>query len=343
MINIPYNFNGAVNYQPYSEIVNRIQTFPNHQNIGKDSSGFYDMYMVTMGNPDKPVMMITASVHGVEWQTTQYVLGAMEQLRDNTYPDSNLRKQLLDNFQLVFMPVLNPWGLDNVPDIYAQFDITHYRNSNNVDINRDFDDLTQQETINVANQMDNFKPFAHIDCHMFQPEYGLANGRDLIVGIENSSLYHLRNDLVNTMRDFTGRQVESWSVTSSQGKVRDYTTNLNNPDTPYTFSVLAELERPANVGSNFVQKISDSNIHSYGNAYLYSFFTIAMDYYFGTNSYGGMVNRIETPTKVVEVERDNEGIAISVRETFNDSGKVIKSTINRDYYGTVESIDKEVV
>lgn len=343
MINIPYNFSGTVDYQPYSTIVNRIKRFTNYENIGKDSSGLYDMYKVTMGDPTKPAIMITASVHGVEWQTAHYVIGAMEQLRDNTYPNEQLRNRLLDNFHLVFLPVLNPWGLDTLPDIYAQFDNAHYNNSNNVDINRDFDNRSQQETKNVIEQMDKYKPFAHIDCHMFQPEYGLANGRDIIVGIENNSLYWLRDDIIHSMGNYTGRAIQGWDKTTSVGKVRDYTTKLKNPHTPHTIAVLAELERPANVNGAFVQKISNNEIYDYGNAFLYSFFTLAIDYYYSNNLEYGLVNKVVTPTKTIEVVRDIEGVATSVTETYHNTNVTVKSTINRNYYGAVESIDKEKI
>src|SRR5699024_6448187 len=105
MIDIPYDFIGTVEYQRYSDVIERIGQFDDYYTIGKDQSGEFDMYMIRLGKRDKPTLLITAGIHGTEWQGTQYSLSFMEQIRDNTFPDTNFRDFLLGSFQIVYILV----------------------------------------------------------------------------------------------------------------------------------------------------------------------------------------------------------------------------------------------
>lgn len=66
MIRIPYDFSGNLNLPSYSQMVQRIMQFNNVSNIGKDESGNYDMYIIEMGNLNKPTILVISSMHGTE-------------------------------------------------------------------------------------------------------------------------------------------------------------------------------------------------------------------------------------------------------------------------------------
>src|SRR5699024_3209768 len=167
-MNIPYSFNGSVEYIKYADIEKIIKTFNNYSEIGKDESGIHTMYKIEIGDHNNPPILITAGVHGNEWQSVDYSLQAMKMSDNGTYPDNSLMNRLKKNFYIVYLPCLNPWGLNVLTDIYGQFTPESYTNSKGVDINRDFVSLAQQETKNVVNVMKEVKLFTHVDCHLFQ-------------------------------------------------------------------------------------------------------------------------------------------------------------------------------
>lgn len=269
---------GKVVYQPYDAIEDRIKAFSNVETIGKDASGAYDMYVITLGNKEKPSILITAAAHGVEWQSAQYSLAFFEKLERNTYPDQAFRNHLLKNYQLIYIPVVNPHGVDKIDDIQAPTDLRFYKNANDVDVNRDFTDQSQQETKNVVNIMKTYKPFAHLDCHLYQPTYDTKS--NMIIGNEHEYTKAQQNQLADKMETCTNQSVTKWTPRPNRDKmVRGYTGRQGNSHTPITLSLLAELVRPAVINGELVQRLTDENIYNYGNAFLHYFFEIADEYY----------------------------------------------------------------
>src|SRR5690625_5415126 len=163
MIKIPFDLHGKVEFQNYDEITSRIKKFDRYSDLGKDQSGMYSMYLIELGTPSKPSILITASQHGTEWQSTQYSLSFMEMLRDNTFPDKSFRDRLLNDYHILFIPVVNPWGLEETYD-HA---ITRGRNnSTNTNLNRDFDECTHQKNINIKNIMNRTAHTASFALHL---------------------------------------------------------------------------------------------------------------------------------------------------------------------------------
>src|SRR5699024_9234893 len=105
----------------YDEIKDKIKnTFKNYRIIGKDHSGNYDLFLVELGNITKPKIMIVASMHGTEWQGTQYSMSILDMLENDNYPDKEFRDTLMENYHILYIPVVNPWGWDHITSPLAE-------------------------------------------------------------------------------------------------------------------------------------------------------------------------------------------------------------------------------
>lgn len=332
------NITGSLEYQDYDTIINRIEQFSNYEIIGKDESSMYDMYKIELGNRSKPKIMILSSLHGTEWQGTQYTLSFMEMLRDDVYPDKTFRDNLLNDFHIIYIPVGNPWGLSNTHITSRE---GGRNNSADINLNRDFYQFTQQETINIKNVMDSFKPFAFLDTHLI-----IARDSSLIVGNGQVETYDIRNTFGSVWNDYTGENVTLWSAVSfgSGGLARGYMGSRENPYTEHTLSYITEIGREAD---NTPSVNTNEDIYNYGMASLYIFFKTSIEYY---NSENNIIDdpdvenvyKIVAPNKTVYIYRGNEGITNSIIEEFIN-GDVVETIINRDVEGKVTSFVKSLL
>ncbi len=283
MIDIPFNFRGSVAYQSYSDLEERLKKFDKLYTIGKDESGEYDMYLIELGTRGKPTLFLTSSMHGTEWHSTQYGMKFMEDLRDNTFADTNFRDFLLNNFCIAFIPVINPWGYDRITpeNEYAQFNNLARYTSNGTELNGDFYSITQQETKNVVAQIDKYKPFAYVDMHMFQPEYNVSYERRLILANGQRETDYVRDEWRASIENYLGEQITIWTNTLSptSGLARAYAARTVNPHTPHTLAYITELVRPADVRGERIEPLTKAEIFQYGTAQLYLFFKTSIDYY----------------------------------------------------------------
>src|SRR5690554_46489 len=280
MIEIPYNFEGTIRYQRYHEIVDRVRKFDQHFVIGKDESGTYDMYAIELGSRSNPTLFIGASMHGTEYATTQYSIAFMEMLRDNTFPDKTFREELLKNYHILYVPVINPWGLDRVDDIYRQFNNEARYNSTHTELNNDFYNVTQQETKNIVALLQEHRPFAAIDLHMFQPAYDVAYGRNLIWAGLHPETHYVRDRIVESIEAYAGQEVTVWTnvPTPESGLLRTFVGYQSNPYTPFTLSYISEIVRPARINGQLEHPLSFEEIYKYGVANLYLFCRTSIDY-----------------------------------------------------------------
>jgi len=109
--------------------------------IGKDHSGQYDMYgYVYTPENYKITMFITGGMHGNE-ETAYFSLAKIMQLIADATPADTLLYTLRQQVRFVVVPMINVWSISQ--PIHTR------KNSSNVDLNRDFGDLSQQESQNV--------------------------------------------------------------------------------------------------------------------------------------------------------------------------------------------------
>ncbi|SER58733.1 M14 family zinc carboxypeptidase [Salipaludibacillus aurantiacus] len=279
-----YELEGSLAYEPYSEVEARLSRFKDVSVIGEDSSGKYNMYLVEMGNKTKPVIFLSASLHGTEWQAAQYTLRFMEQLRDDTFPDKEFRDKLLTDFHIAYLPVGNPWGYDEA-EPYSE--LKGRKNANGVDVNRDFHDFSQVESQNIQKAVEKLKPFAYLDCHLMAAREDEGQSQpDLVVGNMHDSNLHVRDFIADSLSSYTSQSVGTWDSSTNEarkGLSRRYMSATENPYTPETLSIISEMYRPVDFGDGVVQILSDEEIMKAGMATVYFFFKAASDYFYTHN------------------------------------------------------------
>ncbi|WP_353048204.1 M14 family zinc carboxypeptidase [Oceanobacillus sp. ISL-74] len=257
-----------------------MKEFDSYSIIGRDASENYNLYKITLGNSDKPCIFLTASMHGNEWHSTQYALAFFENLRDNTYPDKELRNILLDNFYLVLIPVVNPYGLViSRGNEYARYNNPARHNANDVNINRDFHTASQPETQAVIKQLLLDKPFAYLDLHLFQPVYAQSLGNNLIIGNGQAETNEVRNDFINRLEESVKQVITPWNEPSINGLSRYFVANQSNDYTPYTLSYISEIVRPAYINDDLIEPLNKSQIFDCGIATIHYFLITSIEYF----------------------------------------------------------------
>lgn len=115
-----------------SRLQNRFPEIVHLESIGKSAEGREIFSVIISDFPsqdleDEPGIRITSGIHGNEKIAPAFVLQFMEYLASSYKSDSEVKKIIDDNY-IAFLPVLNPDGYEK----------DTRKNSNNVDLNRDF-------------------------------------------------------------------------------------------------------------------------------------------------------------------------------------------------------------
>lgn len=124
----------------YEPVRQRHPDYITREVIGKDETGTYDMYGYVYAPENYEATIFLASgVHGDE-KTTFFALAKVMQMIADAEPEDNLLFTLRHKVRFVVIPIVNVWSVST-----AQV----RTNSTGMDLNRDFKELTQQESKNV--------------------------------------------------------------------------------------------------------------------------------------------------------------------------------------------------
>lgn len=117
--------------------------------IGKDQSGQYDMYgYIYAPEHYETTIFLTGGMHADEESAYFALAKMMQMIADATSEDQQLYT-LRHKVRFVVVPIINVWG---VSQSHTGKGIAHSqirKNSTGTDLNRDFGELTQQESKNV--------------------------------------------------------------------------------------------------------------------------------------------------------------------------------------------------
>lgn len=336
---------GSMTYQNWATITTRIQAFntpqTSYESIGKDASGLYDIYAIYFGTKGKPVIMLNGSMHGTEWYGTQYILALMEMFKDNTFPDTAFRDYLYNNFYIVCIPSINPYGLDHTTDIYLQFNNEARYNANFAELNEDMHvgGFTQQESKVFKQMVEKYTPFAYVDCHMFQGNYDVAYGNNLIIGHGHDEVEHLRDAIADSWEQYTGMTVTRWNKVNSDesGLARAFVARTPNPWTPYTLAYITELCRPSDVDGVRIAPLTDDQILQFGVASLYFFLKSSTQYFYETSKGKLHDFKLDDGTGRTVIN------SIGQQKPINITGSKVKWIGNQSVTGTkIEKIINEI-
>lgn len=124
----------------YEPVRNRHPEYITREIIGKDQSGTYDMYAYVYTPENYEItMFLNGGTHGDE-QTAYFALAKVMELIADAQPEDTLLYTMRHKVRFVVVPILNVWSASK----------THVRtNSTGQDLNRDFENLTQQESKNL--------------------------------------------------------------------------------------------------------------------------------------------------------------------------------------------------
>lgn len=176
-------------YEPYRA---KYPDYISRTHLGKDQTGEYDMYgYVYTPKTYKTTFFLTGGVHPNE-EAGYYSLAKLMQLICDATEETDPFYVLRQNVRFVVIPVVNVWG---VSQDHSMEDKEHRkrirRNSEDVDLNRDFGDVTQQETKNV---LEFFRQYAA------SAEFAMDFHNS---GLENCSLwYNFINSTVNSQVNY---------------------------------------------------------------------------------------------------------------------------------------------
>ncbi len=180
--------------------------------IGKDESGEHTMYCYEYTPENYEItMFLTSGVHGCEG-VGYYAISKIMQLIADATPEDKMLYTLRQQVRFVVIPLVNMWGMSH----------EHIRpNCAGHDLNRDFENLTQQETRNVMACFEKYVKDVSIamDFHTsYDPNvevwFNFINFTDNAVANYKTTnhLYHRYCDL--------GYTVEKTDMTRLPGKYR---------------------------------------------------------------------------------------------------------------------------
>ena len=202
-------------YTLLNALVDNNSDYITRENVGKDESGLYDTFQLTLKTPQvelagldrtKPKILVAAGLHGGEITSVISLYYLIKDLCEN-WKNNDALEYLRHNIELVVIPCVNPWGFQN----------NSYTNFNGVNINRNFEayhrvgeegtsqyggtePFSEIETRYVKNMIDNnTDAIAFIDYHTMGGQgsgyelvwHSLTGGERRLDALDLAACYHV--------------------------------------------------------------------------------------------------------------------------------------------------------
>lgn len=221
-------------HQTYDDFVGRYQAMKNVElhDLGESEDPSKNLYGIQFGDTEnKPCIFLVGSIHGTEWESAYWTLFFIEMITDPSKAPPTERKYfnyLRNKYSFYAIPITNPWGFENM----------ERHNYNGVDANRDFNDLTQKETVIITDKFKELKPVLAIDNHSASIDYHSF-------GTNNSPCERLFFEFRKSLRlSLADNTVDFYPAggfeTSRPGTGREWFSNQESSRGLNTLSVLLE-------------------------------------------------------------------------------------------------------
>lgn len=201
--------------------------------LGVSSDETKNLYGMKLGDFRKPTIFVLSSVHGNEWQAAYISQEFRKYLIDPPSEFKHIFRELTDVFSFYMIPVGNPHGFQAQKDYDAPLDGTMNwvgrTNKNNVDINRDYNNLSQPETNIIVNKIKELKPVSIIDSH------GIGGVR--YIGVTRNDYDLLTEEIMKSIKFSIGGNIV-WYDSPNPGTIRDWATHLKSK---YGYDALTHL------------------------------------------------------------------------------------------------------
>lgn len=150
--------------------------------LGASSDPTKNMFSIDYRQIDKPTIMLTACIHGSEWESTYWTLQFLDYIIDPEIAPLDTQKYfnlLKENYGFFVLPVINPSG----------FEHSRRAGVDSVDYNREFENDSYAEVRSVKESISAVKPLVNIDNHTSGLAYDAVGyggyGNDIRVMMEN--------------------------------------------------------------------------------------------------------------------------------------------------------------
>jgi hypothetical protein len=217
-------------YLPLSRIELFLQSYSKKmdlQILGKSVEG-RPIYKLKLGH-GKIKILIWSQMHGNESTTTKGLLDFLNALQSST----EIAKTILEKYTLVVVPMLNPDGAERYSRV----------NANEVDLNRDFQNLSQPESKVLMQLYKEFEPDYCFNLHDQRTIFGAgASGKTATISFlapsfNDSSEYNEARllsvsiiiKMANALKEFIPGQIGRFDDTFNINCAGDTFQHLNTP------------------------------------------------------------------------------------------------------------------
>lgn len=228
----------AALYQMYDELIEQSNGYITKRVLGKDASGLYDLWRISLRNSTSPApckVIIVAQVHGMgniasdDYDASFNVFYLTKFLTEKM---NDTATYIRENVDFEIIPIGNPWGMDN----------GSYGNYNNIQLAINYDVNFKPNVNTAGGASTGATPFSepesqyirdmlheNMDADLFidQHSYGRANGYKVTYQSSDCNNNNLWYGLVKIMED-TAKRI--------QGVQNKFIIPTNN-DIPGGFSV----------------------------------------------------------------------------------------------------------
>lgn len=249
------------------------------EELGLSQDGGFMLYGYRNDNKNsgRPVFWLDSNMHGSEWWTCYYCLDFIEAVWGNKHHDKQVSQLIRNNFNLYYIPSMNPWGYENVK----------YYQSRGVNLNRNFDSRwelyggnaqwegnnykgaapeSESETRHTVKKFNEIKPYIAINCHTTT---GSGNGLDMN---RRYKKYHLLTKDMQESFKITVPDAGTleWNAQFSPSAQAWYGLQKSKENTDVIASILEHQSDTDkyNVGLTFLFIIALSTINYKNNGYL---------------------------------------------------------------------------
>ena len=242
---LSYGNFGDAKYSNYEDLENRIKSYSEgYEVLGRDASDTYDIYGISVGNPNGKPILIHSGIHGNEWQGVSANLKFMELLASGALPDDNFLNDLLSDYYIYSIPCANPWG-------YAQTEVDNEwpngldstiarRNANGKNCNRDWGlEPAEPEQEIIKSKFKELSPVGFLNIHLKPITLRPANEAEFAVGGTGKTT--LNDNIVASFKKLTGLKVGTLSNGSDGGQGRWWGAQQAIQDGHEVLAMITEL------------------------------------------------------------------------------------------------------
>jgi hypothetical protein len=242
MITFPQSTPHTYKKETYKELESRLLREYDYEKLGTASDEKSCIYGLKYGDMEnKPVILLSACIHGEEWESTYWTLHFFDCVIDPEKAEPPVRhffETLRIRYSFYCIPVINPFG----------FEHSRRLSKDEVDLNRVYHKDKYAEVEIVKKRIAELKPVLVADNHTAEmPKETIGVG-----GLGNKNIVFLGESIIKSMKFIRGHNQIEWYREPVQENVnigRGWISGQPSKSRHSVFSVIVEAAREAPLGS----------------------------------------------------------------------------------------------